>query len=219
MRLVCTEWQNNLEESVCLKVKVDDSVPGNVEFVERVKVENALILNWTMDIGAEPSNHLFPYPGWLKKLKLCGKMPAQWKIHNLRHFPNLSHLVLRDRALYSNNLTGHQYPIINFDPTSQLSPQNALKEAYKTQEPPLEAQWIELESLQTLEIVRYDEDDRTELQTHSYFVMMTNMCFILNHLKSTKLSVVHLTMDQDDTYKKFNWTLLPLHRFLNNHRT
>ncbi len=233
MRLVCTEWQKNVEQGVGLKVKVDDSILGNLEFVKRVKAKKARILNWTVEIGTEPGSPLFQHPDWLKKLKLCGKMPAKWKIHDLSQFPNLAHLVLRDRVLHSNNLTGHPLPDPKFDLTSDLPLEKQLTNAFQTEDPPTEAQPIQLKSLQKLEIIRYDNvgyREDTRLETQGYLVMMVNVCFILRHVTSPLLTVAHLTVGLPRhltvglprhlraALNKLNWTLGPLHIFLNNHR-
>lgn len=236
-RQVCPTWLTNVENLVGLKVKLDDSIEGNLEFVQSVKVVNARIVNWRTELPNEPppykDSFILQFPTCLKKLTISGQMPAQWRIHHLLEFPNLSHFVIRGKGMHSNDFTGYPFP----ETTVGISSEEA-DSIYLQHDPPVQPHLIVLKQLERLEIImnefsypsvlpltiRLNEPDRAmdhehHLQ-HLYFTVLNNISFILNNVKCPKLSTVQLYVyvkAGNLPPPKINWKNKPLQRFLQNH--
>ncbi|ODM99445.1 hypothetical protein Ocin01_07233 [Orchesella cincta] len=242
-RQVCISWLAYVDNEIGLSVKVDDTLPGNLEFVQSVKVAQARIVKWhgiSMNMDSLPDCHsslnndfaLFQFPTCLQKLTLTGKMPEQWTFRNLSQFPNLTHLVLRGASMHLQDMTGNPLPEPAF------SPENPLSQNYQQYEPVVGPP-VWMKKLAKLELimnefsypsglplsVRLREPERA-LQherhcQHLYHIVVNNATFILTNLRSNALKAAQLYI-----YPKagiipptsINWRHLPLQKFLAHHR-
>jgi hypothetical protein len=211
VRTVCSAWKNSLELGSGLNVKIDDRLPGNIDFVRKIKVCEARVLKLNETEKSQGGQSLFLYPEALTKLVLAGPVNVVWFMTNISKFDALKKMVIRGGFLTLHDLN---------DGIS-------------------EERQIILPSLKSLEIVineisypfyiplsvRLRDPDRAAENDQRFSEMAhkvgKNISFLLDTLKCPKLRMLQVYSYQKPGFilpPAQNWRFRPLETFLQFHK-